>query len=79
MNTTSNLKTIVSAEQIRETEPQNRDIKVYPWMAAYMSRLWQDMKKSIVLELEHRANSGFATVSGFAIASGTAEQHRSDQ
>lgn len=74
MNTTSNLKTIVSAEQIRETEPQNRDIKVYPWMAVYMSRLWQDMKKSIVLELEHRA-----TASGLPTASGTAEQHRTDQ
>ncbi len=70
-----------TADQIRETESKTREIKIYPWMAVYMSRSWQEMKKSILLELHQKKAtvSGLPTVSGPSTVSGTAEQHRSGQ
>lgn len=65
-----------TAEKIRETESISREIKVYPWMATYMSRLWKDMKKNISLTMEqeiiHKTNS-------VSIVSGTAVQHHNAQ
>ncbi len=68
-------------EQIRETESKSRVIKIYPWMAVYMSRSWQEMKKNIVEDLKHKraTASGPATASGFATASGTGAPPRSGQ
>ncbi len=36
-----------TAEEIKQTETKKRPLPVEPWVAAYLSRVWQDMKKNI--------------------------------
>lgn len=69
-------------EQIRETESKPRVIQVYPWMAVYMSRSWQEMKKNILEDLKHKRTTSascLATASGLPTASGTGAPPRNGQ
>ena len=59
-----------SAEHIKQQIPKQYSLPVEPWVAANMSRLWQDMKKHI---------QATATASCLATASGRQAQPRSDQ
>lgn len=64
-----------TAEQIRETEKKSREIKVYPWMAVYMSRVWQEMRRSISEEIKHKPTASGESLTAF----GTEEPPRSAQ
>lgn len=48
-----------SADQIRTMEGKPRPLRIEPWVAAHLSRVWQSMKKNIET----------------SIVSGTQEQH----
>jgi hypothetical protein len=52
-----------SADQIRMIEGKPRPLRIEPWVAAHLSRVWQSMKKNIET----------------SIAVGTQEQPRSVQ
>ncbi len=34
-------------EQIQQTESKSRPLVIEPWVAAYLSRVWKDMKQNI--------------------------------
>ncbi len=36
-----------SAEQIQQTESKARPLPIEPWVAAYLSRVWKDLKQNI--------------------------------
>lgn len=57
-----------SAESIKQQQSKQYPLPVEPWVAANLSRLWQDMRTHIK-----------TTTTGSVIASGTQAQPRNDQ
>jgi hypothetical protein len=58
-----------SAEYIKQQQSKQYPLPIEPWVAANLSRLWQDMRKHIKATI----------ASGIAIASDTQAQPRNDQ
>lgn len=63
-----------SAESIKQQQSKQYPLPVEPWVAANLSRLWQDMRTHMKTTIA----SG-STVSGSVIASDTQAQPRNDQ
>ena len=61
-----------SAEHIKQQIPKQYSLPVEPWVAANMSRLWQDTKK-------HIQATATASATGQTIVSGTQVPPRNDQ
>ena len=65
-----------SAEHIKQQQSKQYPLPVEPWVAASLSRLWQDMRTHIKATA---TASGLANASGLATASGTQAQPHTDQ
>jgi hypothetical protein len=63
-----------SAEYMKQQQAKAYPLPIEPWVAANLSRLWQDMKAHIRV-----TTTATATASGLANASGTQAQPRNDQ
>lgn len=60
-----------SAEHIKQQQSKQYPLPIEPWVAANLSRLWQDMRTHI--------KATMVNASGIANASGTQAQLRNDQ
>jgi hypothetical protein len=66
---TDSASMLPSAEHIKQQQSKQYPLPIEPWVAANLSRLWQDMRTHIKA----------TTASGIANASGTLAQPRNDQ